>query len=267
MANKQIIHGNHIGIDFTVVGEEVRAEVTLVPVDGEDGVGVPAGGSAGQKLAKIDAADYNTHWVDDDVNVIEGIAGGDGFVDVSGSITLDLASSRVFYLNLTGTVTAWSFTNVPLLTARSPSVRIVWRQDATGGHAVLGGPTLAFRDGCSMTDISTAANAENELLVWHVGTELRAVLSWNGRLDLDPIGMSFEADGSQLYTFRRAETVGLGDVTNLEEDGTAGTGTLTFARNGTTVTGEQEFAAGQVLKVTLASSTTPTSVSIPRWIT
>lgn len=32
---------------------------------GSDGVGVPAGGSAGQVLAKVDGDDYNTEWIDD----------------------------------------------------------------------------------------------------------------------------------------------------------------------------------------------------------
>ena len=32
---------------------------------GSDGEGVPAGGSAGQVLAKVDGDDYNTEWVDD----------------------------------------------------------------------------------------------------------------------------------------------------------------------------------------------------------
>lgn len=32
--------------------------------DGADGVGVPAGGTTGQVLAKIDTTDYNTEWVD-----------------------------------------------------------------------------------------------------------------------------------------------------------------------------------------------------------
>lgn len=32
--------------------------------DGTDGVGVPAGGTTGQVLAKIDATNYNTEWVD-----------------------------------------------------------------------------------------------------------------------------------------------------------------------------------------------------------
>ena len=42
---------------------------------GQDGVGVPAGGTAGQVLAKIDGTDYNTEWVDQ-----TGGGGGSGTV-------------------------------------------------------------------------------------------------------------------------------------------------------------------------------------------
>lgn len=38
--------------------------------DGDDGVGIPAGGTAGQILRKVDGTDYNTQWIDyiDDLN-------------------------------------------------------------------------------------------------------------------------------------------------------------------------------------------------------
>lgn len=42
--------------------------ITLANVgkQGPSGVGVPAGGTAGQVLAKIDGINYNTQWVDND---------------------------------------------------------------------------------------------------------------------------------------------------------------------------------------------------------
>ncbi len=55
---------------------------------GTNGVGVPAGGTTGQVLAKIDGTDYNTQWVS---------GGGGGATDLSianrGASTLDIASS------------------------------------------------------------------------------------------------------------------------------------------------------------------------------
>ena len=226
MAN--LLHDNHVGIQHALVGNELRLMA--------------------------------------DASALEAVAGGEGFVDASGAITLDLNVARVFQFLVVGNITGWSFTNVPAYTAASPVIRVVFKQDATGGRAITGGPTLVFRDRRSLSDLNTSANAVNELHVWHDGTELVAALVENGRLDLEPISMSFEANGSRLYTARQTETLDLSDVTNLEEDGTAGTGTLTFARNGTAVSGVQVFEDGQVLKVTMASATTPSTVNIPRWL-
>lgn len=44
--------------------------------DGTDGQGVPTGGTAGQVLAKIDATDYNTEWVDPPEGGGSGSGGG-----------------------------------------------------------------------------------------------------------------------------------------------------------------------------------------------
>lgn len=38
-------------------------QIVIPGIQGSKGVGVPAGGTAGQILAKIDGADYNTHWI------------------------------------------------------------------------------------------------------------------------------------------------------------------------------------------------------------
>ena len=67
--------------------------------DGADGVGVPAGGAAGQVLAKNSATDYDAEWVDASV--------GGGAVDSvngqTGAVVLDAAD--VDAVEATGTVT------------------------------------------------------------------------------------------------------------------------------------------------------------------
>ena len=196
----------------------------------------------------------------------EAVAGGAGSVNASGVITLDLSASRVFLFTVTGGITGWSFTNAPAYTATSPVIRIVFKQDATGGHTIEGGPSLTFRDRRSLSDLNTSANAVNELHVWHDGTELVAALIENGRIDLDPFVLSFPSNGAQLVVVDQAQTLDLSDVTNVEADGTAGTGTLSYQKNGSAASGATSFAAGEVLTVTMASSTTPSAVSIPRWL-
>lgn len=83
--------------------------------DGTDGVGVPAGGTTGQVLAKIDGTDFNTEWVTPSGG---GLADGDkGDITVSSSgvvweidpnvVTLvemaDVATGTVFYRKTAGT--------------------------------------------------------------------------------------------------------------------------------------------------------------------
>lgn len=53
---------------------------TVTSLKGDPGEGVPAGGTAGQVLAKIDGADYNTEWVDP-------AAGGGGLTNWTDSLT------------------------------------------------------------------------------------------------------------------------------------------------------------------------------------
>jgi hypothetical protein len=43
----------------------VIIEIAEMGLQGLPGIGVPSGGMAGQVLAKIDSANYNTHWVND----------------------------------------------------------------------------------------------------------------------------------------------------------------------------------------------------------
>lgn len=260
--------GNVIRVSSSNALEYVDGE-SFQGADGEDGIGLPAGADpadAGKVpvFAGPLSSDYELQTPP--AGVIEGVAGGAGFVNASGAITLDLSESRVFLFDVVGNVTSWGFTNAPTLTALSPVVRIVFRQDATGGRTITGGPSLTFRDRRSLADLNTTADAVNELHVWHDGIEWVAALIENGRLDLEPTSMSFTTNEAQLYIAPQAETLDLGNVTNVEADGTAGTGTLTYKKNGVAASGATAFTAGEVLEVTLASSTTASAVSIPRYL-
>lgn len=53
-----------IAVQYGFVGDEAAWLASLEGAAGADGVGVPAGGTTGQVLAKVDDTDYNTQWVD-----------------------------------------------------------------------------------------------------------------------------------------------------------------------------------------------------------
>lgn len=77
------------GEDFTIkINEQARGPAGA---DGTIGVGVPAGGSAGQALSKIDATDYNTQWSDVQ------LAGGPLLVAVKNDGTATLTKGQVVY--------------------------------------------------------------------------------------------------------------------------------------------------------------------------
>jgi hypothetical protein len=59
-----IIQVSEIGDSVTIQESPVSVTVAEIGIAGANGVGVPAGGTSGQVLAKIDGADYNTEWVD-----------------------------------------------------------------------------------------------------------------------------------------------------------------------------------------------------------
>ena len=83
---------------------------------------------------------------------------------------------------------------------------------------------------------------------------------------LDAREMTFLEDGTLIVPITSPEVLDLGNVTHLEIDGTAGTGTLSFKKNdGADLALEPlNFSAGEVLAVTLTGSTTPSAVAIPR---
>lgn len=62
-----------VGLDLD--GPQAEANASGPPGDtgpaGAAGQGVPAGGTTGQKLVKIDGTDYNTQWVDDDAGSVD----------------------------------------------------------------------------------------------------------------------------------------------------------------------------------------------------
>lgn len=84
---------------------------------------------------------------------------------------------------------------------------------------------------------------------------------WWRLLPATELFMSFEftADGSRHVVLPYACTLDL-DATTYK----AGTGTITFAKNGTGASGSTTFAAGDELTVTAASVSTYVTITVPR---
>lgn len=60
-----------MAITIEVVEDNVITLDVAVGAQGTAGEGVPAGGTAGQVLAKIDGTDYNTQWITSGASLTE----------------------------------------------------------------------------------------------------------------------------------------------------------------------------------------------------
>jgi hypothetical protein len=256
-------HGNHTGVNLDVVGDELRMTITVEPgLPGEDGVGVPTGGATNQVLKKASAADHDTVWATESGALAETVAGGSGFINASGNVTLDLANARVFQLLVTGAVTSVAFSNIPNANTTAAEWVMVLKLGATP-YGVLNLPTVTFLDGSSWADLNLAANAFNVVYFERHGATTYAYLGSNGLYDLDPYKLSFAANGTVVLATESEEldlrpTVGFTKPT--------GNGAITFKKNGAggDLDVKTNFAVGDYLLVTCASLTTATAVRIPR---
>lgn len=258
MAYPKLDHANHVGLTHERVGDEVR--LTVTPQDGK----MPTGGTVGQVIKKQSATEYDADWEAEAAAILEAVAGGAGFVPVSGAVELDLASARAFHHELVGHLSSLSFTNVPNSDAFSANWTWVLRVNATGGYTVSGTPAVTFVDGSTWSDLNLSANAVNVIQFGRKGSITYAAFLANGALALDPHTMTFPVDGTVLIPIARQETLVLGSVMHRSITGGAGSGSLEFRRNDTPVTGTQVFAAGQVLAVTRSGGSAASGVSIPR---
>lgn len=139
--------------------------------DGADGVGVPAGGTTGQVLAKVDSTDYNTTWVTPS-NIVASVNGLTGAVvlddgDVKSvvttltsgtTVTVDCSLGRNFTLTLghnVGTLTLSNLHGSGYVT----EIEIEIKQPSSGGPYTFALPASFKALGGSDTAIASTANA------------------------------------------------------------------------------------------------------------
>lgn len=188
------------------------------------------------------------------------VAGGIGFTDINGVVTLNLSEGLVFHRRLTGNLTGLSFTGVPASAERAPTVRLVLRIDSTGGYIASGLPTVVWLNGRTWDDLNLAANAENVLVLAFDGGTIYGSLLFNGEMALDPYKATVFANGTYPIP-TEAESIDLANVTKPTGDGT-----LAFNKNGgAAITVRTDFAVGDVLNVVVTGLTTTTAVRIPRY--
>lgn len=162
-------------------------------VDGADGVGVVAGGTTGQVLAKVDATDYNTYWKDD----AEGIA-DPGSNGILARTALNTTSART----ITGTTNQVNVSN---------------------GNGVSGNPVLSLpqsiHTGASPTFAGQTINGDISLPSvsgTKIGTSSDQKLAFYGSTPIvQPSGNALIAlSNLGLVT---ASTLAISDTTGLQE--------------------------------------------------
>ena len=139
---------------------------TLGTVADQDGFAVPAGGTTGQILAKVDGTDGNTEWVDD--------GGGGGIADIVSDTTPQLGGNLDLNGFTVGAATAADLTKLNALTATSTELNYV---DGVTSAIQTQLDTLTTADSTFVTkalyDANTilAANSDNTPAALTVGEQ------------------------------------------------------------------------------------------------
>lgn len=249
----QIVHENHSGVNVTVANDEVR-----LSVDAEGlGLGEAAFASIGTETGDVAAGDDPRFGQ----SVLPLIVGGHGFQGAGGNVTLDLSLGWTFHLQANSDITGLSFSNLPNSNVTSAIVRLVIKQDATGGRAIAEPSNLVFRDGRTWADLVTGPNAENRVWLERVGSSWDAYLD-NGVLELEDLHLHFVAAATLKIAVRRPQVI---DVASALVDGA---GSVTYERTPSggskgEITTSTAFGAGDLLHVTAAVDQ---SVTIPRYL-
>lgn len=231
-------------IDF--VSENIVLNLTGVPgpvgppgADGADGVGVPAGGSTGQVLAKIDGDDFNTEWVDQDGG------GGPGgasitditYADMQTAITGGTLTEGAFYR-----ITDAAGTDLGFVCQAIKTNEIT--VNGTGGY--LNADFQAVGD-YSGVDAVTGVTPGTQLGIWRTGFEVITIAYTNLSGGTFAVGDTITGgttgataviitdDGASSMTaymtsagvaFDGSEVLDNGDGVTADQNGAAGTPTI-----------------------------------------
>jgi hypothetical protein len=129
--------GNLVKFPLTIV----KGTNGIDGADGIDGAGVPAGGTAGQILSKIDGADYNTEWVNN--------AGGGSAIEY-GTWTPSLIADNSAYATLS--TASGFYTKNDRLISVDFNIILSSKGSMSGGLYITG---LPFRINTATTYVAT----------------------------------------------------------------------------------------------------------------
>lgn len=129
---------------------------TVTALEGIPGQGVPAGGTTGQVLRKVDGTDYNTGWAT--------LANRDAVsaLATSGSVAVDAALGDYFTLALAGNVSTFTFSNLPG-SGHGCTLAIRITQDST--PRTVGWPASFKWAGGTPPAVSTGSGAVDLLII------------------------------------------------------------------------------------------------------
>ena len=243
------MHENHSGVTVAEVGNQLRLTVDAETLDLGEAATLDVGTEEGTVASGNDPRFGQ--------GALPLVAGGAGFHNVGGAVTLDLASAWTHHITVTAEVTGLSFLNIPNPAEISALVRLVIQQDAVGSHSIAEPADLVFRDGRVWADLVDGPNAMNVLWLERVGSVWHTYLD-NGSLELDDFYLDL-TDGPEVRVVIRRPV--LIDVTDAEVDGVGGA--PTYKKNGDAITTPTAFGRGEVFTVT---GTTGQLVTIPRYL-
>lgn len=182
--------------------EPAGSIITSLGVPGPAGPGVPVGGAAGQILAKIDGADYNTHWVtpQDDAAV---------WGQITGQIANQLDLASALSLKLDVSTAASTYQTLSGMSAYLPKAgNLAGLTDLVTARANLG---LGLANDVTFTSV-TAETGTVTAILGSQGNNGLEVFDGNSSVIVKTTGIQFPDNSVQVTAYTGDNVVSWGEI-------------------------------------------------------